>query len=443
MVSYNYPPTGGYGSVRTTKLAKYLPSYGWTPTVLTVGREKTRWSGGNESEGALPETTVIRAPFPDILTSAKKFLIARGVMQAAGPGAETLLRRSATGGSRRKIPLERVIRWLKRWAAFPDRYNLWFPFALMRGWKELRSGRYDAIYSSSPPVVDNTLAAVLQRLSGLPWLADFRDPWTQNPYFQFTHFELKAARALEKKTLERSSAIVTVSQPLADLMLRFHGHREGGVHSLTNAFDPDDFRGAVEPRRDKFVLTYAGMLYGSKRSPEGFLNAIEELIDRGTIDPDEIVVRLYGPFDPVVHDVKAALRHSEILEINDAVSRREIIELERESTALLILIWDDPHSALGYGGKVFEYLGSRRPILAWNPSGGVLAELLENTQAGVSVSTREETMAVLTEWIDEWRSTGTLSYRGNEGAIRSYSWDLRAADFALILDSITSSTRSP
>jgi len=437
MISYNYPPTGAGGSIRTTKLARYLPSCGWLPTVLTVGRERTRWSKGDASEGVFPGVKILRAPFPDILTSAKDFMVSKGFMKAAGPGAETLLSRSAGGSSGRRSPLERVLRWLKRWASFPDRYNLWIPFALMCGYKELRSGQYDAIYSSSPPIVDNILAAALQRLSGLPWVADFRDPWTQNPYLQFTPFELKATRALERKVLEGSSAIVTVSEPLAGMLRELHGDREGGVDCITNAFDPDDFRGHVEPPSDRFVITYAGMFYGDKRSPAGFMRAVEELLSEGAIDPDELLVRLYGPYDPLVQEVKASLTHPEVLEVNDVVSRQEVIEHERESTALLILVWDDAYSATGYGGKVFEYLGARRPILAWNPAGGVLDELLEQTGAGVSVSSHREVKAVLADWFKEWRATGAVAYRGHEVDIQSYGWDKHANDFALILNTIS------
>ncbi len=437
MVSYNYPPTGASGSIRTTKLAKYLPSCGWLPTVLTVGREKTRWSGSDESDGVLPGVTVVRAPFPDVLTAAKEFLVSRGLLKAGGPGSETVPRRSGDPGRGPTGPLVRLFRWLKRWATFPDRYNLWLPFALARGLKELSTGEYDAIYSSSPPVADNILAFALQRLSGLPWLADFRDPWTQNRYLEFTAFELRLTRALEKKVLSTASAIVTVSNPLADMLSDLHGRGKGGVRALSNAFDPEEFGGLVEPLKDRFVVTYAGMLYGGKRSPAGFLEAVEGLIDRGSISPGEILVRFFGPFDRVLDEVVGSLRHRGILEVNETVGRREIIERERESTVLLILSWDDPYSALSYGGKVFEYLGAGRPILAWNPNGGLLAELLEKTGAGESVASREQAMEVLERWITEWRDTGEVAHRPDESEVSGYGWDLRARDFAAILDDIT------
>jgi len=214
------------------------------------------------------------------------------------------------------------------------------------------------------------------------------------------------------------------------------------VTSVTNAYDPEDYKGEVKPLTGKFVITYAGMFYGSKRDPGKFMKAVEELIDEGAIDADELVVRLYGPYDPVVHEARAALKYPEVLEINDAVSRREVIERERESAALLILAWDHPYTAVGYGGKVFEYLGSRRPILAWNPTGGVLVELLDNTGAGVSVSNAAELKSVLRAWFEEFRKTGGLAFRGQQEEIKRFGWDRNAGQMAEVLSGVIGSPQS-
>lgn len=435
LIAYSYPPTGGYGGVRPLNLARYLPMHGWRVTVLTVGRERTRWGVGDPSEGELPGVKVLRAPFPDLLTFVKSLLLRAGVLQAAGPGDETRLRAAASTGKRPLgAALDKAIRCLKRWASFPDRYLLWFPFAFTLGARELHKERYDAILSTSPPVMDHLLAAAFHGLTGVPWVADFRDPWTQNPLLRFTRFELLVTRALEKRVIRTAKAITTVSGPLTEMLEELHGGRGAGVVQITNAYDPRDYGGEVKPLEGRFVITYAGMFYGSMRDPGAFMEAVEELIDEGAIGPDEILVRIYGPGDPVVNEARAALRHPGILEVNEAIPRREVIERERESTALLILSWDHPYSALVYGGKVFEYLGARRPILAWNPAGGVLERLLEETGAGVSVSSKEELKAVLGDWFEEYRETGTLRFRGDAARIRRFAWDHLSGEMAAVLE---------
>lgn len=438
IIAYSFPPTGTIGSVRPLNLARYLPSSGWRATILTVGREKTRWGVGDAAEGDLPGVRVLRAPFPDVLTNLKSLLLKLGLLKAAGPGAPTRLK-AAVSVKKSALPalFERAMRWFKRWASFPDRYVLWFPFAFALGLRELRSTGYDAILSTSPPVMDHLLAAAFSRLTGVPWVADFRDPWTQNPLLEFTPSEFRLTRALEKGVVSKARAITTVSEPLGAMLNELHGDRPGGVVSITNAFDPEDYRGEVELLQGRFVITYAGMFYGSRRDPGAFMSVVEELIDEGAVAPDEILVRLYGPYDPVVHEARAALRYPEVLEINDPVGRKEVIERERESTALLILAWDHPYSALGYGGKVFEYLGSRRPILAWNPHGGVLADLLQETGAGVSVRTPSELKSVLVGWFGEYRSTGTVAFRGDPRVIERFTWNSLSGEMASVLDRIS------
>ena len=441
MVSYNYPPVGAYGAVRTTKLARYLPSSGWLPTVLTVKRDRTKWGRGDPSEGILPDVDVIRATFPDVLTRVKVLLVKLGVVKPGGPGAESRLAWAGRGGASRSgggqaSYLQGLLRWAKRWIAFPDRYVLWFPFAVARGLRELRSRPYDAIYSTYPPITDHIVAAALHRLTGLPWLADFRDPWSQNSFLTFTGAQALVVPWLEKKLISGAGAIVTVSEPIAAGLRDLHGDRPAGVHSITNGYDPDDFAVPAEPPEigGPLTLTYTGMFYGSKRDPYPVLEAVQELIDEGGITADEILIRLYGPDDPAISRHRGALRHPGILEICGVVPHPEAIRRQMESTALLNLMWDDPYSALMYGGKVFEYLGSRRPILAWNPAGGILADLLQKTGAGVSVATGAELKRLLLSWMEEFRRTGTLSYRASDEEVRRFAWDRLAGDMAGVLD---------
>lgn len=445
MVSYNYPPVGAYGAVRTTKLAKYLPSYGWLPTVLTVSHDRTKWGGSEASEGILPAVKVLRAPFPDPLTAAKDLLLRLGTLQPSGPGAETRLNIGGSGETRGlqrstlSASTQALASWIKRWASFPDRYGLWFPFAVVRGLVELRAYRYEAIYSTSPPVMDHMVAATLQRITGLPWLADFRDPWSQNPYLNFTPTQARLLPWLEKKVISNAGAIVTVSRPLARRLEELHGTRPSGVHSITNGYDPDDFPAAAEatPSGGPFTITYTGMFYGTKRDPTAVLEVIEELVEECFIGPDELRLRLYGPEDPAVLKLKESLDHPEILQIEGVVPHAEALRRQRGSTVLLTLLWDNPYSAVGYGGKVFEYLGSARPILAWNPAGGVLAEMLDRTAAGVSVADRAELKEVLVGWIDEFRRTGSLTYRVATDEVRRFAWDRLAGDMSAVLEGLT------
>lgn len=432
MVSYNYPPAAPQGSARTTKLAKYLPSLGWNPTVLTVTSDRTVWGSGEPGEGEFEGVDVIHAPFPDVLTLAMGFLARLGVVEPGGHGRETRLSAEGTPG-----PARAVFRWAKRWAAFPDRYVLWFPFALLRGLVELRRSSYRAIYSTSPPVINHFVAAALQLLSGLPWLADYRDPWTRNEYLEFTRLQAKLAGRLEKCIMSRASVIVTVSEPLAELLEGLHPDRPHGVASITNGFDPDDYGATPGETTGPFTITYTGMLYGSQRDPTPVLGTIDELIDSGVIGEEQIVLRVYGPDTPELSGMKGGLRHPGFLQIGGVVTHKEALRRQSESDLLLILIRDSEYDAMGYGGKVFEYLGSGRQILAWNPRGGVLEGLLDDTGAGISVSDSERLKEVLEGWIEEYRRNGKLTYGGEASEIDRYSWQSLSGEMSRVLDRIT------
>jgi glycosyltransferase involved in cell wall biosynthesis len=439
VISYNFPPVGNVGRVRPTKLASYLPEHGWSPTVLTVSKDRTKWGQCDPAEGELPGVRVIRARFPDIVTLARDILDKVGLLDASAapdvPGSAGELKLVPEG---KPGIAQRVFNTAKRWAAFPDRYLLWIPFAFASGLRELRKGGYGVIFSTSPPVSDHFVAAALRRLTGLPWVADLRDPWS-HPYLELTPTQLRLNRILEKAVLKNAAAITTVSEPMAQRMRELPGERPGGVLSILNGFDPADYSGPVDVPFDRFVVTFTGSLFGLKQDPSSLLEVADELIEQGEIGADEIVFRFYGPREPGLEALRDRLKHPEIVQEEGVVPRNEAILRQRESTALLVLLWDNPVVAGGYGGKVLEYLGARRPILAWSPAGGVIGELLHRTGAGAAVSDRTALKKVLSDWLEEFHQSGRLEYRGKEDEVERYSWVALAGQFASVLDRVSCS----
>lgn len=440
LVSYNYPPVATIGAVRTTKLARYLPGLGWPCTVLTVAEDRTKWGKGNPDEGRLPGVRVIRARFPDALTAARDLLVGMKLLKPARlpdePGAAGEIEARCAAGRLAR----RLFGWARRWVSFPDRYLMWLPSAVLAGRRELARGEYGVIFSTSPPVTDHMVAAVLKALAGLPWVADLRDPW-QHPYLEPTRLQAFLNGRLEKLVLKRADAIVTVSEPLAERTAEFHGRARDTVLCITNGFDPAEHEGEAASPPTRFTITYTGALFNLRQDPEEVLRAIDEMVESGRAKPGEIVVRFYGPREPGLERLAGTLRHPEIVEVMGVVPRREALQRQRESTALLVLLWDTPYTAGIYGGKVLEYLGARRPVLAWNPAGGIIAGLLERTNAGVAVRDRAGLLDVLTRWLDEFHQTGALAFEGNDSEIDRYRWESIAGAFSHLFDSLTSTVR--
>lgn len=438
MVSYNYPPVGAIGSVRTTKLAKYLPARGWNPTILTVRADATKWGGGDAAEGENPGVRVVRAPFTDVLTSVQGVLAKIGLVKPGRAGEESLLRmpgRGSGGGVGRLA--HGLFRWVKRWLAFPDRYLLWIPSAVAYGLRELSGGGYDVIYSTSPPVTDHLAAAVLSGFSGLPWVADYRDPWSGNDLRGYTRFQRSMHARLERAVMRRAAAVVAATGPwaraLEDLL-----ERPGGVICITSGYDPDDFRTVAPSPVEGFVVTYTGTVHWLEKDGglAALAAALEEVLSGAQAEEFRVRLCYYGPHGRAFSEVAGALSAGDALEIHGPVPRSESLLRQRESTILLLLMRNSPYAATLHTGKVFEYLGARRPILAWAPAGGAVVELLEETGAGVAVATREGLADVLRRWNDEFRRTGGVAYRGSEEALSRYAWPNLARKMASVMDSL-------
>jgi len=162
---------------------------------------------------------------------------------------------------------------------------------------------------------------------------------------------------------------------------------------------------------DKFTITYTGLIYPKRQNPDILLKALFNLIDAGKIDPDDCEVRMYGGYT-TEHPV-ARTYHDVPVKWYGKVSHTEAIKAQKESQLLWLLDWDDPDELGVHPGKIFEYLGARRPILA---TGGVkrnvVDSLLKETGAGYHAASVEETEQVLLKCYREWKDKGKVEYHG-------------------------------
>ena len=275
-------------------------------------------------------------------------------------------------------PAERAARWLRANVFVPDARVGWVPFALRQARRLHRARPFDAVVTTGPPHSAHLVGLALRR-AGLPWLADFRDPWTQIHYtgaLARTRLAARTDAALERRVLHRADRIVTVSEPLRRDLLQVAPSARISV--VRNGFDPADFSGPPpHVRADRFELAYVGSLYAI---PETLLDALGRLRERG----EDVALRIVGSVPEGVHE--AASRRGVALETEPAVPHAEAIDAMRRAALLLLVVEPWSYAAGVVPGKTFEYLASGRPVLGIGPPDGEAAQIVAATGAGETVA---------------------------------------------------------
>jgi len=431
MIAYFYPPRGGMGTIRTVKFAKFLTKFDWQPVVLTTNKGLGLMPC-DENEGQFEHVMIVKSNFIDIYSKLHSVFFATRTKST-----NNTLAKSPTLGTA-EVPLfKKYIKLIWSWLQFPDPNIGWYPFALKKALEVYRTLNVNVIYSSSPPETSHLIASSLKAKTGLPWVADLRDLWTQNPYSLRGPIRQGVERMLERKVLAQADALITVSKPLAARLSSGLGIPPDKVHVIPNGFDPDDFIEIHNAQSEIFNLTYTGRLYRFKRNPELLFKVVCNLIRKGAINKDRISLNFYVGDTAGFSYFKKKYSLEKILNAFNFIPYRESLKQQQNATALL-LFQSDSNADFGvYTGKLFEYLGAGRPILSMPSSSELIEEVLKKTNAGVVVSNEAELENLLLEWYQEFLKTGTVGYSGNKSQINKYTREECTRILASILDDVT------
>ena len=422
VVTYYYPPSGGAGVQRPTKWAKYLPTEGVEPVVLTV------------REGAYPhldpamltdvagvESVRTRAPDPFGLYGA---VTGRSREQAVAA------RTGRVGDS--PSPAERFARWVRGNVFVPDARVGWVPFALAAARRVQRADPVDAVLTTGPPHSAHLVGLALQSAWGVPWVADFRDPWADIHYTDSLGRGALAAgldRTLERSVLNRADLVLTVSDPLRAALA---ADARGDVVTIRNGYDPEDFATPAPPvRSDVFEVAYVGTLFGSLGP---LLDAVAALRRRG--EAERLRLRFVGAVAPGLAGEVEARGLGDVVEVRPPVSHPEAVGAMRRAALLLLTIDASWSYAPGVvPGKTYEYLASGRPVLGLGPAGDA-ADILRETGAGVMLPDAETVEAELLRHYQAWEGGAPLAGAEPE-AVQAYSRREQAAHLARLLRAVS------
>ncbi len=383
VISYYFPPSGGPGVQRVLKFVKYLPEFGWEPVVLTV--EDGDFPARDESllDEIPASTRVYRTKIFEPYSVYRR-------MTGKPANAPVDVENIPTGASKRSF-MEQVAGMVRETFFIPDARIGWAPYAVPEAVRIARREAVDAVYTSSPPYTSAVIGLELKRRLNLPWVAGFRDPWTGFLSSPDRWFLPKLVdTSIERAVFNRADVIECAWKGIVeDFRRKFpQGNHYKCVH-LPNGFDPADYPTDVpRGRNDRFTVTYTGSMYG-KRNPGTFLRAVEELVQEGTVDDEKIRLRFIGRFGSEVKEMLAASPLRMSIERNDYVPHHESIRSLMTSDMLLLVVDESKDSREIVPGKVFEYLGARKPVLALTDTEGAVADLIRETGAGTAVQNQD------------------------------------------------------
>jgi len=428
VISYWYPPMLAMGALRVANLVKRLPAHGWQPVVVTI----SPLSDFYMQTGPLEVPSPIEVHRTRDWSFHQRIIYFSRALGWSRPGKAELSKRR----KRRCFSLlgRLVITAYRQLVCFPDEAILWYAIEYRRIRAIVRDVKPKILFSSSLPNTSHLIARRLSRELNIPWVAEFRDLWTQNHLLKRAPPLRWIERGLERRVIRRANALVTVSPPLARQLETFH---RKPVYVVPNGFDESELRAGAYPQNSAFTITHTGMIYPGKRDPQPLFHALTELVQDGMLSDQEVRVCFYGR--KLEHLERLLERYPKIasmISLVGEVSHQEAMGQQRNSTILFLLEWTDPRAKGVYTGKVFEYLAARRPILAVGPKNGVIEELLNETKAGVLVSTASEVKKVLAEWLEAWREKGSIPFQGDEQLLKQHTWENRAGKLADVLDRV-------
>ena len=411
IISYYWPPTGGSGVQRWVKFAKYLPALGWQPVIYTPE---------NPEQLAVDETLAGEVP-------AEAEIIRRRIVEPYGM-YKKVLRRSGHSkeavevnpvNAQNKSFLQKMAMWVRGNLFRPDPRCWWIRPSVRFLKKYLKDHPVDLIVSTGPPQSMHLIGRKLAQETGLPWIADFRDPWTKIFYFKHLSMTLATKRwheKMEKRVLDEATRVVAVS-PL--VQQEFQAMTKTPVELITNGFDECDFlqepfKMAEGGPQQSFTITHTG-LFAADGNPTVLWEVLAEKCNKDSVFKKLLKIRLIGKTDEQIIKAIEDAGLGDCLENLGYQPHAEAVDQQRKASLLILPLRKEPEYKAVLPGKLFEYMASYRPILGIGQPDGAMSMILDSTRTGVVFDWEDK--EAMAKYIDEcWEKhlEGRLKIEGDD-----------------------------
>jgi glycosyltransferase involved in cell wall biosynthesis len=409
MIAYHYPPMrGSSGIQRTLKFSRYLSEHDWHPVVLSA-HPRAYASTSDDQMKEIPADVPVHRAFA---LDTSRHLAIKGRYLGA--------------------------------LALPDRWASWWFGGVTAGLRLIRKYRPEVIWSTYPIATAHLIALCLHRITGIPWVADMRDPMTDTSYPP-NPVTRRVYQWIERQTVLHCDAVVcTTPGTIKMYRHRFPDIPEARFSLIENGYDEENFASAeagltaaVSPNTGPFVLVHSGVIYPSERDPIPFFQALAELASQGRISPETLHVRLRATgHDDYLKKLIAEHNIGGLVSLAPPVSYREALSEMLTADGLLVLQAANCNHQIP--AKLYEYVRARRPILALTDTGSDTANALIG--AGVNTIARLDSKSDIAEKLVQFldlAKTGNSQIPTVEAA-RLYSRRSRSGELAALLDQMVS-----
>jgi glycosyltransferase involved in cell wall biosynthesis len=380
IITYYWPPSGGSPVLRWLKFVKYLHEFGWEVTVYTPE---------NPEPQAVDETLL--SEVPENVTVLKKkirepYAIFKRLLRK--PKGKSLATAFISDNNKKSLFNEMSV-WIRGNFFIPDARKFWIKPSIRYLTRYLREHPYDAIISTGPPHSLHLIAQGLKKNTRIPWLADFRDPWTNIDYYNQLKLTKRADRKhhqLEETVLRETDAIVTVSPTMTK---EFSDMGARSVKTITNGFDTVPEGIAADVDNKTLTILHVGSMPES-RNPVALWKVLGILARKNPEFQKKLRIELIGNVDySIMHSLKENGLDDSLVKL-EHMPNAEVLQRMSMASVLLLVINNTQNASGILTNKFFEYLSAKRPIIAIGPTNGDAAEILNRTDAGRMIDYQDE-----------------------------------------------------
>lgn len=407
IIAYFFPPLGGGGVQRTVKFVKYLRDFGYEPTIVTVKKGKHSVADNSFDRDVPKDVRIIRTNFFGLFAPKKKKASVKD-----GAKESVLEKKSAI-----KKVLASLFHFFEKFFFVPDIQMLWRPFAFRAILKLLRKESFDVLCSTSSPFTDHLVARDIHRITGVSWVADFRDHWTLAPTYKPASLVHKwIDRYLEETILHEASGVIFNTETNRKNIreaFRFVPKRTTVIY---NGFDPSDFGNVEFKKKDVIEARYIGSYYGREYSAKEIIPALNIAL-KGL---QNLHVTFIGDIDSYSREIIASSPFfGKNVFLAGYVPHTEITRFTQEAAFLILTLPNIPRTECWVPQKLYEYIGSGRPTFALAQEDGEVAAILRKTEAGNVIApskTSNEIASALVAFVRNLEKNNFVSHLNKDAA---------------------------